>query len=149
MIERMSVFILCLVLSGCSSALSLPFAGEPDSSVSDAPAVRQHCDISSVEASVDKMTLLPEEFVVADPALLDGDSESLLLDLETLADTLLLTGFEQHPLKTKVKVSPQTFRCLIFRSWKMRRSTISLLTIRAPDGEPSLAGWPVPGVTCR
>jgi membrane-bound lytic murein transglycosylase D len=97
MIVRTALLILCLALFGCSTVVSLPSAGEPVASADAVSTPRQRCDISSLEESVDKMTLLPEDFVVVDPALLESDPETLALDLETLADTLLLTGFEQHP----------------------------------------------------
>jgi len=71
-----------------------------------APEERQPCDISSVEAAREKMSLLPGDFQLVDEALLDTSGGPADLDLEALADTLLLTGFDQHPPEDEGLTTP-------------------------------------------
>jgi len=114
MLERVLLFIALMALTGCSG---LQFGGQPESgaaaAMAAAPAaqtepVRQVCDISAVEAAAEKLSLLPGGYVLADKALLADGGQVLELDLETLADTLLLTGFDQHPPENEGTTVPAT-----------------------------------------
>ncbi len=88
---RLLLFCIALLLGACSlpPAVTPPAGGTP----SVRPA-RQPCDISSLERAAEKMTLLPAPLRGNEAVGLEA---GLSLDSESLADTLLLTGFDQHP----------------------------------------------------
>lgn len=103
MVVRTLVLFVFLFLAGCVGGPVLVSSETAPAAVSVPPAarqpevVRQPCDISSLRAAVDKMSLLSGDDRSVDQALLDNPSQDIDLDLETLADTLQLTGFDQHP----------------------------------------------------
>ncbi|WP_233189374.1 LysM peptidoglycan-binding domain-containing protein [Geothermobacter hydrogeniphilus] len=110
MVVRILFVFSLILLGGCGARLSAPSpevkAAAAAVSGGAAAEARQTCDISSLEAARDRMSLLPGDFVLADRALLESEEPSSTFDLETLADTLLLTGFDQHPPENEGLTTP-------------------------------------------
>lgn len=93
--HRFILLLLLVMFSGCARLpvddprILLPEAAP----VATAPA----CDISALEAAGERMTLLDADLLrfVADTASQNGEPAEV--DIETLADTLMLTGTDQSP----------------------------------------------------
>jgi membrane-bound lytic murein transglycosylase D len=93
---RFVPLLLILLLAGCAVQQDiLRGFSSTEPPVADAVPARV-CDISSLEAAGEKISLLDTDLVGNDQAVLLNEDQSEV-DLETLADNLLLAGINQSP----------------------------------------------------